>query len=54
MFYTVVSSTSVDPEVWLIMVTSRNSRIKVMLDQEYDPDLDGEWLTSNERLTRFI
>ena len=24
-----------------------------MLDQEDDPELDDEWLTVNERLTRF-
>ena len=24
-----------------------------MLDQEDDPDLDDEWLTSDDRLTRF-
>ena len=24
-----------------------------MLDQEYDPELDDEWLTSDEQLTRF-
>ena len=24
-----------------------------MLDQEYDPELDNEWLTYDERLTRF-
>ena len=24
-----------------------------MLDQEDDPDLDDEWLTANEQLTRF-
>ena len=27
--------------------------IQVMLDQEYDPQLDGEWLTENEQLTCF-
>ena len=25
-----------------------------MLDQEDNPELDDEWLTSNEQLTRFI
>ena len=25
-----------------------------MLDQEYDIELDDEWLTSDEQLTRFI
>ena len=25
-----------------------------MLDQEYDPELDDEWLTVDEKLTRFI
>ena len=33
MFSTVMSSTATYPEVWIRMVTSRNSRIKVMLDQ---------------------
>ena len=35
------------------MVASRNSIIKVMLDQEDDPYLDDEWLTANEQLTYF-
>ena len=54
MFSTVFISTAVDPEVWIIMVTSRNSMIQVMLDQEYDPELYDEWLTSDELLTCFI
>ena len=33
MFSTVASSTSADPEVWIRMVTSGNSRIQVMLDK---------------------
>ena len=53
MFSTVMSSTSADPEVWIRLVTSRNSRIQVMLDQEDDPDLDDEWLTADEQLIRF-
>ena len=53
MFSTVMSSTVADPEVWIRLVTSRNSMIQVMLDQEDDPELDDEWLTSNEQLTRF-
>ena len=24
-----------------------------MVDQEYDPELDDEWLTADEKLTRF-
>ena len=36
MFYTVVSRTDADTEVQIRLVTSRNSRIRVMLDQEYD------------------
>ena len=54
MLYTVVSSTASYPEIWIRLVTSSNSRIQVMLYQEDDPELDDEWLTSNERLTRFI
>ena len=53
MLSTVASSTASDPEVWIRLITSRKSRIHVMLDQEYDPDLDDEWLTSDERLTSF-
>ena len=53
MLSTVMSSTAAYPEVWIRLVTSRNSRIQVMLDQEDDPELDDEWLTANEQLTRF-
>ena len=53
MFSTVMSSTSADPEVWISLVTSRNPRIHFMLDQEEDPELDDEWLTSDEQLTHF-
>ena len=53
MFSTFMSSAAAYPEVYIRLVTSRNSRIQVMLDQEYDPELDDEWLTSDERLTRF-
>ena len=53
MFSTMMSITAADPEVWIRLVTSRNSRIKVMLDQEDDPELDYEWLTADEQLTRF-
>ena len=52
MFSTVVSSTAAYTEVWISMVTSRNSRIQVMLDQEDDPELDNECLTADERLKR--
>ena len=40
MFSTVMSITSADPVIWIRLVTSRNSRIQVMLDQEDDPELD--------------
>ena len=53
MFSTVMISTYADPEVLIRLVTSRNSRIQVMLDQENDPELDNEWLTDDEQLTRF-
>ena len=53
-FSTVVSSTAVDPEVWIRLVTSRKSRIYVMLYQEDDPDFDHGWLTANEKLTSYI
>ena len=51
MLSTVVSSTASNPEVWIRLVTSSNSRIQVMLDQEDDPELDDECLTSDDRLT---
>ena len=53
MFSTVMSITAADPEVWIRLVTSRNSRIQVMLDQKDDLELDDEWLTTDEKLTRF-
>ena len=37
MFSTVMIITAAEPEVWIRLVTSRNSRIQVMLDQEDDP-----------------
>ena len=40
MFSNVISITAADPEVWIRLVTSSNSRIQVMLDQEDDPELD--------------
>ena len=52
-FSTVTSITSADPEVWITLVIPRNSMIQVMLDQEYDPELDDEWLTDDDQLTRF-
>ena len=42
MLSTMMSSTAADPEVWISLFTSRNSRIQVMLDQEDDPELDDE------------
>ena len=36
MFSKFMISTDADPEVWIRLVTSRNSRIQVMLDQEED------------------
>ena len=48
-----MSSTAADPEVWIRLFKSRNSRIQVMLEQEDDPELYDEWLTADEQLTRF-
>ena len=53
MFSTVMSSTDTDTEVWIRLVTSRNSRIRVMLYQEDNTELDDEWLTADDQLTRF-
>ena len=53
MFSTVMISTAADPEVCIRLVTSRKSRIQVMLYQEDDPDLDYEWLTAYEQLKSF-
>ena len=36
----VMISTAADPEIWIRMVTSRNSRIQVVLYQEDNPELD--------------
>ena len=38
-----MKSTTPYPEVWIRMFTSSKSRIKVMLDQENDPELDDGW-----------
>ena len=54
MLSTVMSITAADPEVWIRLVISRNSRIQAMLYQEDDPELDDEWLTAYDQLTRFI
>ena len=35
--YTVMISPAADPEVWIRLFTSSNSRIQVVLDQEDDP-----------------
>ena len=53
MLSTVMISTAADPEVWIRLVTSSNSRIQVMLDQEDDPELNDEWLTADDQLARF-
>ena len=47
MLSTITISTAAYPEAWITLVTPRNSRIQVMLDQEDDPELDDEWLTAN-------
>ena len=53
MLSTVVSSSYIDPEVWIRLVKSRNLRIQFMLDQENYLEFDDEWLTEDERLTCF-
>ena len=53
MFSTVMNSTDAYTEVWIRLAASRNKRIQVMLYQEDDPELDYEWLTADEQLTRF-
>ena len=40
MLSAVVSSTDAYPEVWIILDTSKSSSIQVMVDQEYDTELD--------------
>ena len=52
MFSTVMSSKAADPEVCIRLVTAQNLSIQVILDQEYDPELDDEWLTADKQLTR--
>ena len=51
MFSTVMSSTAADPESWIRLVTSSNSSIQFMLDQEDDSELDDECLNADEKLT---
>ena len=53
MLSTVASITAADSEFWIRLVTSSNSRIHFMLDQEIDTKLDREWLAADGRLTRF-
>ena len=53
MFSTVMISTSTDPEICIRLVTPRKTRIQVMLYQEDDPELNDEWLTDDDQLTRF-
>ena len=48
MFSTVMSSKAADPEVCIRLVTAKNLSIQVILDQEYDPELDDEWLTADK------
>ena len=45
--YTVVERTAPYPELWIRLGKSRNSSIKVMLDQENDLELHDGWFTSN-------
>ena len=45
--------TDADPEVWIRLITSSNSRMHVILDQYDDLQLDGKWLTDDERSTSF-
>ena len=51
--YTFVRSTFPYPEVWIRLVTSNSSMIKVVLDQEQHPGLDDGWLNVYERLPSF-
>ena len=53
MFSNMVVITAADQEIWIRLVTSRNSSIQVVLDQEDDTELDDEWLTADEKLTCF-
>ena len=53
MFSTVASNRYEDPLVWIRLVTSRTSMIQFILYQEDGPELDDEWLTTNEWLTCF-
>ena len=38
-----------DPELWIMLVMSRKSRIQYMLEQEYDSELDDKWLNADEQ-----
>ena len=50
MLSTMIRSTDAYPEVWIRLVTSKNSRIHVMPEQEDDSELDDKWLTADEQL----
>ena len=47
LFSIVVSTTFADPEDWIRLATTSNSRIQVVLYQEDDSDFYDYWLTAN-------
>ena len=48
-----MKSIAPDTGVWISLPTSRNSKIKVVPDQENYPEIYDGWLTADEQLTRF-
>ena len=52
-YHNVVSSTYIYPYVWKRLVISRNSSIQVIWDQEDDPELNENWLTTNDQFNVF-
>jgi hypothetical protein len=52
MFTSVHSNHDMEPDTWRQLITSPNCRLKVALDDEDNPDLSDEWLTTDERLIR--
>jgi hypothetical protein len=52
MFTSVHSNHDMEPATWRQLITSPNCRLKVVLDDEDNPDLSDEWLSTDERLIR--
>jgi len=52
MFTTVYSDGNQAPESWTTLITTRQSRLQVQLDEDANPELADEWLEADERTAR--